>query len=190
MKFTLPTGALLLVTLAGCQTHEPQINRTSHWNIQSLENRVSRNVLGYDPATNIRTYGEFRRRENQKIYMTVRRHLFNQNPENPFQDWGDEYATERYPHGILPNPYDFLYLGAVAGSVAVTAAGSVASIPVDYAIGSADTTLHEFDKHVGTDVQGDVEYVVTGSFRSVDDSEQIPVPPPKFRVRTTTVLQP
>ena len=186
MKSIALLGAACLLGLASCQTHQPDIYRTSHWNIQSLENRVAYHALGYQPELDS-TYGEFRVEENRAIYTTLRRHFLNQNPSNPFQDWPDETAVERFPHDILINPLEIAYLGAVAAGVAAGAAGMI-GVPVDYMIGSADTALHEFDDHIGTSTQATVECFVTGSFRKITRQDaDSPTTPVEFRIRNTNV---
>lgn len=172
--------------VASCQTHQPEIMRTSHWNIQSLENRTSHHLLNYQP-TRDGDYGDFRREENRALAMTLRRHLLNQNPENPFQDWGDSYATNAYPQDLFVNPFDILYLGAVAGGLAAGAAGFFV-IEIDASIGGAQTILRETDDLLGTTTQEHVECLVTGSFRTVAPREYGPVTPEAFRVRNTTVV--
>ena len=57
MKSIALLGAACLLGLASCQTHQPDIYRTSHWNIQSLENRVAYHARGYQPERD-RPYGE------------------------------------------------------------------------------------------------------------------------------------
>lgn len=187
MKSIALFGAACLLSLASCQTHQPDIYRTSHWNIQSLENRVSYHVLGYRPEFD-GNYGDFRVEENRAIFTTIRRHFFNQNPENPFQDWPDSTATERYPHDILLNPLDVAYLGAVAAGVGAGAASAM-GIPIDYAIGSTDTALREFDDFTGAGTQEGAHCLVTGSFRKITGGggSDAPATPDQFRVRNTTV---
>ena len=72
--------ALLAVLATGCTTPAYENN---HWHINSVGPRISYHFLGYTQSTD-GAYSDLLLSQGDDILLTVRRHMLNNNPENPF----------------------------------------------------------------------------------------------------------
>ena len=167
--------AAALAFTTACQV--PDGPRANHWNIESLGPRVTYNFLGYR-ADRDGTYREFQWQQKQDINLTIRRHLFNDNPDNPFQHPHPEAPPERMPNSVLPDPITFFHADSLAwGGVVWGATGSFVPIPVAGLLGVFEKGgFEEFGEGFGT--------IVTGSY----NSEVAPPDPSEFRVRHTGIV--
>ncbi|MDA1265048.1 MAG: hypothetical protein O2816_08215 [Planctomycetota bacterium] len=130
MKRSLLASALALVAVA-CQGSGQQIN--DHWNADSIAPRAGRFFLGYD-AQKDGDYRDFAWERKQHINLTLRRHLFHHNPDNP--NHPDVAARQRPLNSLLPDPVSFIHLeGLLIGFATWTGTGSFIPIPVDSLIG-------------------------------------------------------
>ncbi len=104
MKTLLPL--LLILPLApGCTTQGAHGN--DHWSGYSISNSMGRNILGYSQERD-GDYIDFQDRQKRAFNLTLRRHFFHSNPENPFQPEVKGYFDPRLPHGPLPDVVTYL----------------------------------------------------------------------------------
>jgi hypothetical protein len=78
-------AGVFVLGLGACTT--PTAQQSNHWRIDSISPRVAYHFFGYvgdrdGPAI------AYEKNEARDIGMTVRRHLFNENPDNPLQQTG------------------------------------------------------------------------------------------------------
>ncbi len=159
--------ALALLVLASCQSSQ-DIN--DHWNASSTVPRMSRALLGYDASTD-GSYRDFAWERKQSINLTLRRHLFNHNPDNPNHAVATGTYSERPINSLLPNPINFIHLeGLVLGLIPLAAGGTFFPLPVDSIVGILDLGeaggedgIDEFMSGV-EDTMGDTIGVISGSF--------------------------
>ena len=57
----------------------------SHWNIDSLDQRIIKQFTGYKGAVDGKYWTEYRRKQVSARRLTLRRHFLNNNPYNPFE---------------------------------------------------------------------------------------------------------
>jgi hypothetical protein len=123
-------------SLAGCNAN-PDTNSHDHWNIKGLAPRVQRSVLGYDAERNGR-YVDYQYANKKSIYLTMKRHGLNQNPENPFQPEDTAFYEPRPVHSIVPRPWEYINFEGIAFGGILTGMGApFIPIPVDSIIGTA-----------------------------------------------------
>jgi hypothetical protein len=140
MKLLPPSAAVCAVTVAalsfaGCNAN-PDTHSHDHWNIKGLAPRVQRSVLGYDAERNGR-YVDYQYANKKSIYMTIKRHGLNQNPENPFQPEDKAHYEPRPVHSIVPRPWEYInFEGLVFGAIFVGTGAGFIPIPVDSVIGT------------------------------------------------------
>jgi hypothetical protein len=120
-------GAALLAIGTGCQAGAPYID--DHWNFKSVPPRMARHILGYDAGRD-GEYRDFQWQRKKDINLTLRRHILNDNPENPFQEYDPSLYEGRPVHSILPNPVMYIHLEGLFVGWALTAVGSGAFIPI------------------------------------------------------------
>lgn len=129
-------GAVFLALAASCQTQGSKAH--DHWTEDSVGSSMARAFLTYDSETD-GPYREFQWRKKQSINLTVRRHLFNHNPDNPFQAEDPTYYDGRPTHSLLPRFWDYIHVEGVAlGAIAFGAGGVFVPIPVDSIMGTFD----------------------------------------------------
>ncbi|MFN0244281.1 MAG: hypothetical protein ACKVWV_15445 [Planctomycetota bacterium] len=161
MKHLPIFATALLGALASCASNT---NATAHWKEHSIAPRVTRAFLSYDGEDDGR-YIDFQWQKKQAINMTVRRHLFNHNPENPFQASDDSVYAPRPTHSLVPRPWNYIHLeGMAMGAIAYAAGGMFIPVPVDSVIAtlSDEGGEDEFMEGVGEFVRP--LGVVTASF--------------------------
>jgi hypothetical protein len=125
----------LTAALSGCGT-TPGTHSHDHWTMNGLSPRWTRAVLGYDAEKDGR-YVDYQYANKKSIYLTGKRHLLNQNPENPFQPRDEEFYEPRPPHSILPRPWEYINVEGVAfGAILLASSGVFVPIPVDSVIGT------------------------------------------------------
>lgn len=136
MKLLAPLAGLAL--FAGCASQGPYVNQ--HWSERSIGPRMSRAFLSYD-ADKDGKYVDFQWKKKQDINLTLSRHLFNHNPENPFQEPNAEFYSPRPKHSLLPNPVRYIHLEGLALGAIVYAAGAPMLIPLPL-----DSIIATFDE--------------------------------------------
>jgi len=116
MKLLTLLGAASLALVAGCVSDQASVN--DHWSTYSIGPRVGRAFLGYDSETDGESYLEFQWRRKQESSLTVRRHFFNHNPDNPFQSEARNYPAPRPANSPFPNPLSYFHLTLLDGPIA------------------------------------------------------------------------
>jgi hypothetical protein len=136
LPFSSGLGALGLSLIVGCASHTSDMNR--HWSERSIGPRVSRAFLTYDWEKD-GSYRDFAWQKKQDINLTVRRHFFNNNPENPFQPGDESFYAPRPPNSLLPRPWNYIHLeGLATGAILYAAGGMFVPIPIDSIIGTLE----------------------------------------------------
>lgn len=151
MKLPLLCGIAALSLVAGCATQVPVGN---HWTSRSLGPSMSRALLSYD-VEHDGPYREFQWRRKQDINLTLRRHIFNHNPYNPFEPDAPELFEPRPPHSLLPRPWNYIHVeGLVMGAILYAAGGVFVPLPIDSLIGTMEEGGdEEFFEGVGETVR-------------------------------------
>jgi len=83
MKLLPLLGVASLAFASACQSQGKYVNK--HWDANYVGPSISRHFLNYNPQED-GPYGHFLGTQMDDIRLTLRRHIFNNNPENPFQD--------------------------------------------------------------------------------------------------------
>ena len=131
MKLLQILGASALLGAIGCQSQAAHIH--DHWSPYFIGPSMARAFLTYD-AEKDGSYLDFQWRKKQDINLTIRRHLFNQNPDNPFEGEDPTVYEPRPPNSIVPRPLTYLF-----------------PLPIDSIIGSFEEGgLEEFMQGVNT----------------------------------------
>ena len=126
--------AALLLCLVGCSTSPGLINQ--HWSADSTNPRAARFFTGYDSSLG-QSYRDYQWEQKQDINLTLRRHFFNHNPENPYQDPVE--VKPRPVHSLLPNPVNYIHLeGLVLGGIMFAAGGPFIPLPLDSILGTME----------------------------------------------------
>ena len=120
MKRTaLPLLSLGLASLLLGACASPTGSYASHWNPESVGERLQYHFLGLPPQSGV-GIKEHTLSESEALILTVRRHLLNDNPTNPLQihpyEPGDDYIP--ILHGPLYAGYDLYeiaFTSVVAG---------------------------------------------------------------------------
>jgi hypothetical protein len=134
MKLLPLLGTASLVLATGCASQGPYVNK--HWSNHSVGPSMSRAFLGYNPEFDGQ-YRDFAWKKKESINWTIRRHLFNHNPDNPFQTEDKSLYGPRPNNSIVPHPENYIhYEGLVMGAVLLGATGMFVPIPVDSVIGT------------------------------------------------------
>lgn len=139
VKVSLATVSLVVAAgaFSGCNAN-PDTSSHDHWTMRGLAPRFQRSVLGYDAEKNGR-YVDYQYANKKSIYLTMKRHFLNENPENPFQAEDEDFYKPRPPHSILPRPWEYInFEGLAFGGILVgaTMGGAFVPIPVDSVIGT------------------------------------------------------
>ena len=156
----LALGVGLLASLAtGCASGSG--NSSSHWNIDSVDNRIVKHFTGYRGKLDGR-YLDYQREKKQDITLTLRRHFLGNNPENPFQVEDKARTQPVGPYGPLPNPFAWFHLEAILFA-------PIAPIPLDSVLAlTSEGGLAEFGA------------TFTGNWSG---EQQAPPPPSTFEVK-------
>jgi hypothetical protein len=126
-RLSLFAAALGLAFFASCHTTDTRYN---HWRFEGLTPRVAYHLLAYDTNSG-KPYYEHANAQRSAINLTVRRHLLNNNPENPFQR-KLAWIPGRKRFSPLPDPIHFLHLSSVAfASASLGAGGAFFLFPPD-----------------------------------------------------------
>jgi len=97
---------------------------------------MASHFLGYNPQFD-GSYRDFAWRKKEAINLTIQRHLFNHNPDNPFQPVDKSYKKARPNNSLLPHPeYYIHYEGLVLGAATMAAGGMFIPLPIDSIIGT------------------------------------------------------
>src|SRR5258708_33962513 len=97
---------------------------------------MSRAFLSYDPEK-AGSYLDFQWRKKKDIEMTLRRHFFNHNPDNPFEAYDPTVYEPRPKHSLLPAPWRYIHVeGIVIGAATLALSPTFYPIPVDSIIGT------------------------------------------------------
>jgi hypothetical protein len=139
-------------TLASCASRNRAVGE--HWTEKSVGSRMSQAFLNYD-TENSGDYLDFAWSKKQSINLTVRRHFFNHNPDNPFQAQDFGVYEPRPINSPLPHIWNYVHLeGLVMGGIIYAAGGWFIPIPVDSIIATGSPGgEEEFMEGVGTFVR-------------------------------------
>ena len=133
-RFALGAG-LLASLLTGCRTSAG--NPSSHWNIDSVDNRIAKHFTGYRGPIDGR-YLDYQREKKKDISLTLRRHFLGNNPTNPFQVEDESRTRPDGPYGPLPNPFFWFHVETLIFA-------PIAPIPVDSLLAlTSDGGVKEF----------------------------------------------
>jgi len=149
----LLAGSAGLVVLAGCSSQAPYVRQ--HWSPQVIGPRMSRAFLSYDPETD-GPYVDFQWKKKQDINLTLSRHFFNYNPDNPFQAESDDFYGKRPPHSLFPAPHRYIHLEGLAIGALLYAGGApmILPLPIDSLIATFDQGgTEEFVDGIGVTVR-------------------------------------
>jgi hypothetical protein len=132
----LGVGAALLVSLSSCQSQAA--HQRDHWTGYSVGPSLSRAFLSYDAETD-GSYRDFQWRKKKDIELTMRRHLFNHNPDNPFEAVDESIYEPRPVHSPLPAPWRYIHVEGLAfAAISLGTGGLFIPIPVDSLIGTME----------------------------------------------------
>ncbi|MBL8857658.1 MAG: hypothetical protein JNL28_04015 [Planctomycetes bacterium] len=135
MKLLSPLALAAACFVAGCNA-SPDTNTHDHWNARGVGPSFTRAVLGFD-ADRDGSYIDYQYRNKKSIYLTMKRHLLNQNPENPFQAEDEAFYAPRPVHSILPRPWEYInFEGVAMGGIIAASGGAFFPLPVDSVIGT------------------------------------------------------
>lgn len=135
MKLLPPLALGLVAILGGCNAN-PETHTHDHWTLRGVAPRWTRATLGYD-ADKEGKYIDYQYRNKKSIYLTMKRHLLNENPENPFQVEDTDFYEPRPTHSILPRPWHYInFEGIVWGGIFAASGGVFFPLPVDSVIGT------------------------------------------------------
>jgi hypothetical protein len=129
----LVLGAALLAGLASCQSQAKHAR--DHWTAYSIGPSLSRHFLSYDVESD-GNYTDFQWRKKRSIELTLQRHFFNQNPDNPFEAYDASLYGPRPKHSLLPAPQRYIHLEGLAFGAICLAGGVFIPVPVDSVIGT------------------------------------------------------
>ena len=148
MRAHLLLGAATLLGFASCQSQAA--HEHDHWTGYSVGPSLSRAFLSYDPEKD-GLYRDFAWRKKKDIEMTLRRHFFNHNPDNPFEPYDPSVYDPRPPNSLLPAPYRYIHLeGLVLGAATLALSDTFYPLPLDSIIGTfEDGGSEEFMQGVG-----------------------------------------
>jgi hypothetical protein len=149
MRIHLFLGAAALVGLGACQSQAA--HERDHWTGYYVGPSMSRAFLSYDPEKD-GSYIDFQWRKKKDIEMTLRRHFFNHNPDNPFEAYDPTVYEPRPKHSLLPAPWRYIHVeGIVLGAGTLAFSPMFFPLPIDSFIGTMDEGGgQEFMDGVGT----------------------------------------
>ena len=120
---------VLLCAAAACRTMAG--TPESHWNIDSVPNRMATHFTGYRGPID-GNYRDFQWRKKKSIDRTLRRHFLSNNPENPLQVAEPSRNEVRPPFGILPDPVHYFHVESIViGGAIAAATGTFIPLPID-----------------------------------------------------------
>ncbi len=161
-------GAATLVVFASCQTTDPRYN---HWNFSGLTPRIAYHLLSYDTEGG-KPYYQHANDQRSSINLTIQRHLFGDNPENPNRRENVWIPNQR-PFSPCPNPFNFFHLSSVAfGSALLGAGGGFVLFPIEV----IPVMLEEGGP---TELWAGFRQTFTGK----SNIQRGPAPPSEFRVK-------
>jgi hypothetical protein len=129
MKLLSLLAASSIFGMAGCASQAAYSH--DHWSPYSVQPSLSRAFLSYDPEMD-GSYREFQYKKKKSINLTLRRHFFNENPDNPFEAEDPTWYDPRPNHSITPRPWDYIHVeGILLGFVPYTPGAVFVPIPVD-----------------------------------------------------------
>jgi hypothetical protein len=127
----LPLAGLVATTLlAGCKSGAT-FEQTNHWSLQSVSTRVQHHFLGYDPTVD-GEYIDHQWRQKKDIELTLRRHLFNDNPLHPLKRADPNFYKPRGPHSILPYPWSYIHVEGLIAGLLMLNPGTGVFVPVPF----------------------------------------------------------
>lgn len=159
------SGACLITVLFSACNANPDTNATDHWNDAYIAPRFQRAALGYDAERDGR-YVDYQYANKKSIYLTIKRHLLNQNPENPFQPEDKEFYEPRPLNSILPRPWEYInYEGLAWGAIIAGATGGIfVPVPIDSIIGTmSDGGADEFAEGIRRTLSNDPRGATTAA---------------------------
>jgi len=134
MKLLPLLGTACVALTGGCASQGQYVNK--HWSEHYVGTSMASHFLGYNPAFD-GSYRDFAWRKKEAINLTIQRHLFNHNPDNPFQPVDKSYSKARPNNSLLPHPeYYIHYEGLVLGTASLAAGGMFIPLPIDSIIGT------------------------------------------------------
>ena len=101
MRLHLLLGAGTLLGLAACQAQAK--HQREHWTAYYMGPSMSRHFLTYNAETDGK-YPDFLWRQTNNIGLTLRRHFFNNNPDNPFEADGRSVHAQDSRLDLTPAP--------------------------------------------------------------------------------------
>jgi hypothetical protein len=134
MRIHLLLGAAALLGLAACQSQAE--HERDHWTGYYVGPSMSRAFLSYDPEKD-GLYRDFQWHKKKDIEMTLRRHFFNHNPDNPFEPYDPTVYEPRPTHSLVPAPWRYIHVeGLVIGAGTLALSSTFYPIPIDSIIGT------------------------------------------------------
>lgn len=134
MKLLPLLGAAAVALTSACSSQGQYVNK--HWSERYVGPSMASHFLGYNPQFD-GNYRDFAWRKKEAINLTIQRHLFNHNPDNPFQPVDKDYSRARPNNSLLPHPeYYIHYEGLVIGAATLASGGMFIPLPVDSIIGT------------------------------------------------------
>ncbi len=128
LRLALGAGLVCASLLTSCRTSAGDTE--SHWNIDSVDNRIVKRFTGYRGAVD-GAYVDFQRQKKNDISKTLRRHFLNNNPDNPFQVSDSSADAPPRPHGPLPDPLHWFHMESIFVGGMVGGWGSMVLLPFD-----------------------------------------------------------
>jgi hypothetical protein len=162
---------LPLLLAAGC--HSTAGVPESHWNIESVPQRITTHFTGYRGPID-GSYQDFQWQKKRDINLTLRRHFLNNDPENPLEATDPNRNLVRPPFSVLPDPVTYFHAESLAiGALVYGASGTFVLLPVDSLIATfTPGGPTEFIEGIGDTLSGDWH----GELGE-------PAPPSRFKVR-------
>jgi len=134
MKLLPLLVATSLALLSACASEGQYMNK--HWSERSVSPSMAWHFLGYNPEFD-GSYRDFAWKKKDSINLTIRRHIFNHNPENPFQTEDKTAYGPRPNNSLVPHPENYIhYEGLVLGAAMLGAGGAFIPLPLDSIIGT------------------------------------------------------
>lgn len=165
MKHLPPISVLTVLFVAGCNA-DPSTNTHDHWNLRGVGPSFTRAALGFD-AEKDGKYIDYQYQKKKSIYLTLKRHMLNENPENPFQAEDEAFYAPRPPHSILPRPWEYINFEGAAwgGIIAAAGSGVFTPIPIDSVIGTmSEGGADEFNEGIRRTFSGETTQTTSASF--------------------------
>lgn len=133
-RVPLLISAVATLGFTACRSQAAYEN--DHWTPYSIGPSLSRNILGYS-AENDGDYKVFQWKRKKSIELTLRRHFFNNNPDNPFEPYDPSVNAPRPNHSLFPNFVQYIHVEGILLGAATTAFSPILyPIPVDSIIGT------------------------------------------------------